>query len=282
MITHCFSMDVEGFCEGMAESFPIPAGMTSGGRELAEVERNIDETLAFLEGHSVKATFFVLGKLAQALPKMICALANNGHEIASHSFDHLRLFNLSRARAYEALCHSRKVLEDVSGSRVEGFRAPDFSITKDKLYLLDLIREAGYRYDSSMFPIRGHDVYGVPDANRWIHRLPNGLVEYPLSVLGFCGLRLPALGGGYFRLYPLAMTRWILRTIEKARRPAMFYIHPFELGSVCPLVPNLSRPRRFRHYVGRVKTRSRFDYLFQHHRFGRATDVLKSQGFLDQ
>jgi polysaccharide deacetylase family protein (PEP-CTERM system associated) len=281
MVTHCFSVDVEGFCESMAESFPIPAGMTSGGRELAEIERNVYETLAFLDTRSVKGTFFVLGKLAESLPKVARAIAENGHEIASHSFEHLRLFSMSRAQAREAVCRSRKVLQDASQAPVDGFRAPDFSITKGNLYVLDLIQEAGYRYDSSLYPIRSHDVYGVPGLDRWIQRLPNGLVEYPLSVFEIGGFRLPALGGGYFRLYPLVLTRWILRSIEKEGRPAMFYIHPYELGSVCPLVPNLSRSRRFRHYVSRVKTRRRFDCLFQRHRFGRAADVLRAEGFLD-
>ena len=274
-------MDVEGFCESMAESFPVPAGMASGGSELAEIERNVDETLAFLDTHGIKGTFFVLGKLAAALPKAVRAMANDGHEIASHSFEHLRLFNMSRAQAREAVCRSRQVLQDVSNSRVDGFRAPDFSITQDNLYVLDLIQEAGYRYDSSLYPIRGHDVYGLPDMDRWIQRLPNGLVEYPLSVFEVGRFRLPALGGGYFRLYPLALTRKILRSIETAGRPAMFYIHPYELGSVCPQVPNLSWFRRFRHYVNRAATRRRFACLFQRHRFGRVADVLRSQGFLD-
>src|SRR5262249_50713288 len=158
--------------------------------------------------------------------------------------------------------------------------APDFSINQKTLYVLDLIREAGYQYDSSLYPIRGHDVYGVPDAERWIHRLPNGLVECPLSVTEIAGRRIPALGGGYFRLYPLGVTRRILRAIEKAEQPAMFYIHPYELGSICPLVPQASWSRRFRHYVNRTRTKSRFENLFRNHRFGRIVDVLRSRGIL--
>lgn len=273
-------MDVEGFCESNAESFPIPEGLASVGNG-QEIERNVDETLAFLDTHGVKGTFFILGKLAETLPKVVRMIADNGHEIASHSFEHLRFFNMARAQAREAVFRSRKTLQDVSQTRVDGFRAPDFSITKDNLYVLDLIQEAGYRYDSSLYPIRGHDVYGVVDMDRGIHRLPNGLVEYPLSVFEMGGFRLPALGGGYFRLYPLAMTLWILRSIEKTGRPAMFYIHPYELGSVCPLVPNLSRSRKFRHYVGLAKTRGRFARLFQCHRFSPIADVLRSQGFLE-
>jgi polysaccharide deacetylase family protein (PEP-CTERM system associated) len=281
MITHCFSMDVEGFCESMAESFPIPQEMLSSRDNLAEIERNVDETLAFLQTHSVKGTFFVLGRIAEVLPNVVRAIAQEGHEVASHSAEHLRLYHMSRDEVREAVSRSRKVLEQVSGTQVRGFRAPDFSINAQTLYILDLIREAGYQYDSSLYPIRGHDVYGVPDTERWIHRLPNGLVEYPLSVMTMAGRRIPALGGGYFRLYPLPLTRWILRSIEKAGQSAMFYIHPYELGHVCPLVPHLSWSRRFRHYVSRTKTKSRFEKLFRAHHFGRVEDVLRRRGFLE-
>jgi polysaccharide deacetylase family protein (PEP-CTERM system associated) len=279
-ITHCFSMDVEGFCDSMAESFPVPKEMVYNRDALTEIERNVDETLAFLDTHDVKGTFFVLGKVAELVPKAVAAIAKGGHEVASHSYEHLRLYNLSRPQVEEAVSRSRKVLEDVSGTCVKGFRAPDFSINRQTLYVLDAIQEAGYQYDSSLYPIRGHDVYGVPDMPRWVHRLQNGLVEYPLSVWEVAGRRLPALGGGYLRLYPLGLTRHILRTIEKAGQPAMFYIHPYELGSICPLLPGLTRTRKFRHYVSRTKTKGRFGDLFRNHRFGRVEDVLRSHGFL--
>lgn len=280
MITHGFSMDVEGFCESMAESFEIPPTMLSSHDHQAEVERNVDETLAFLATHSVKGTFFILGRIAERRPNVVRSIAQAGHEIASHAFEHLRLYNMSRDQVWDSLSRSRKLLEDVSGMQVKGFRAPDFSINRDTWHILDMIQEAGYQYDSSLYPIRGHDVYGVPDLPRWIHRLPNGLVEYPLSVCDIAGRRIPALGGGYFRLYPLAITRRILRSIEKTGNPAMFYIHPYELGSVCPMIPGLSRSRKFRHYVGRLKTGKRFDKLFRAHSFGRVEDVLRSLGFL--
>ena len=129
MITHCFSMDVEGFCESMAESFPVPQEMISSRNELAEIEQNVSETLEFLDRHGVKGTFFVLGHVAEKLPKMVQAVAKNGHELASHSFQHLRLYNMSRAEAQESITRSRKVLEDISGLQVRGFRRPIFPST---------------------------------------------------------------------------------------------------------------------------------------------------------
>src|SRR5262249_14978872 len=137
MITHCFSMDVEGFCESNAESFPIPSEMIASQSEGIEIERNVDETLAFLDRHGVKGTFFVLGRIAKALPRVVRAIAERGHEVASHSFAHLRLYNMSRTQAHEAVSSSRKILEDVSASPVKGFRAPDFSINRQTLYVLD-------------------------------------------------------------------------------------------------------------------------------------------------
>jgi polysaccharide deacetylase family protein (PEP-CTERM system associated) len=254
--------------------------MTAGRKELEEIKRNVAETLEFLEARSVKGTFFVLGRLAEALPQVVRAIAGQGHEIASHGFEHLRLYNLPRPRVEQTVADSRKMLEDVSGSSVKGFRAPDFSINGQTLYILDSIQAAGYQYDSSLYPIRGHDVYGVAGVERWIHRLPNDLVEYPLSTAEIAGRRVPALGGGYFRLYPLPLTRWILRSYERAGHSAMFYIHPYELGSVCPEIPNLSRGRRFRHYVNRTRTKARFDKLFRDHCFGRVDEVLRRRGFL--
>jgi len=279
-ITHCFSMDVEGFCESMAESFPVPREMLSSPNEQREIEQNVDETLEFLEHHAVKGTFFVLGRIAEVLPGVVRRIAGAGHEVASHSQRHLRLYNLSREQVQETVSRSRKALEDAAGVTVKGFRSPDFSINQQTLYVLDVIQEAGYLYDSSLYPIRGHDVYGVPGVDRWIHRLPNGMTEYPLSGAEIAGRRVPALGGGYFRLYPRAVTQWILRSFERAKRPAMFYIHPYELGKVCPQIPGLSRGRRFRHYVGRTKTKARFSKLFQDHCFGRVDEVLRAHGFL--
>jgi polysaccharide deacetylase family protein (PEP-CTERM system associated) len=279
-MTHCFSMDVEGFCESMAESFAIPDTMRSGHDERAEVERNVNETLEFLSAHGVKGTFFTLGRWAELLPNTVRAIVGGGHELASHGYEHRRLYAMSRDQVRDAVSRSRKVLEDATGTQVRGFRAPDFSINSKTWYVLDIIQEAGYQYDSSLYPIRGHDVYGVPDLPHWIHRLPNGLVEYPLSTCCIAGRRIPALGGGYFRLYPLAITRRILRSTERAGHSAMFYIHPYELGSVCPEIPDLSRWRRFRHYVNRTRTMPRFDILFRRHQFGRVEDVLRSRGFL--
>jgi len=179
MITHCFSMDVEGFCEAVAESLTVPPEMLSSRQRETEIETNVAEALELLEEHNVKGTFFVLGRVAESQPEVVRKIADGGHEIASHGFEHLRLYNLSPEQVRQAVFRSKKVVEDVSGMPVKGFRAPDSSINRKSLYILDLILEAGYQYESSLYPIEGHDVYGVPGVERWVHRLSNGLVESP-------------------------------------------------------------------------------------------------------
>lgn len=279
-LTHCFSVDVEGFCEGMAESFPIPADMVQSQREKDEIASNVDETLDFLDAHQVKGTFFILGIIAEEQPNVVRRIADDGHEIASHSYEHLRLNNMDPGTVKEVISRSKKVLEDVSGQRVIGFRAPDFSINQQTLYILDLIREAGFVYDSSIYPISGHDVYGLKNAKPEIHKLPNGLIEFPATTFKVLGKLIPVLGGGYFRLYPLSLSRLVLKSLEKRNQPAMSYIHPYEMGSRYPVLENMSIRRKFRHYVNIDKPKERFGRLFKEFCFGKAIAVLRSRGLV--
>jgi polysaccharide deacetylase family protein (PEP-CTERM system associated) len=280
MTMHCFSMDVEGFHEGISESFVGAAIERNAAEERAELTGNITETLAFLEKAQIHGTFFVLGRIARDLPAVVRSIAEGGHEVASHSFDHRRLYGMSRVEARNAIGDSKKALEDAIGMAVRGFRAPDFSINDRTLFLLDMVRDSGYEYDCSLCPARRRRCCVLSAKPRWIHRLENGLVEFPPSVVGIAGFRVPALGGGYFRLYPLSVTRKILRGIEKRGQSAMFYIHPYELASCCPSLPGMPFSGTFRHYVNRVKTKPRFEELFAEFSFGRIDTVLRDRGFL--
>jgi polysaccharide deacetylase family protein (PEP-CTERM system associated) len=274
-------MDVEGFAEGMAESFSVPPTLLEDGASTREIQRNVEETLEALERLGITGTFFVLGRIAEQLPKLVRRTADLGHEIGSHSHRHLRLYGQSPAEVRDALRRSKAALEDASGTRVRGFRAPDFSITPPTLHLLDLVAEEGYEYDSSLYPVGGHDVYGVPGAPRWPARLAGGLAEFPPTTVRVAGRLLPALGGGWFRLYPLAVTRRIFRSTERAGRPGMFYVHPYELGSQCPEIPGIGRYRRFRHYVNRERGLRRLEALAAELAFDRVDRVLESCGVLD-
>jgi polysaccharide deacetylase family protein (PEP-CTERM system associated) len=279
MALHCLSIDVEGFCEGMAEAFPVPAGRVGSAAELDEVAANVEEILAWLARREVRATFFTLGVIAEARPALVRSIAEAGHEVASHSQQHRRLYNLARPAAREAIRRSKLALEAATGRRVYGFRAPDFSVTAENLHLLDEIGEAGYTYDSSIAPISLHDVYGVPGAAREIHRLPNGLIEFPPATVRVLGQVVPVLGGGYFRLLPLWLSRQVMAAYDRAEQPVMTYTHPYEVGSQRPRLAGLSPGRRFRHYVGIDRSRPRFDALMGDFAFGRATDVLTKLGY---
>lgn len=276
---HCFSVDVEGYCEGMAESIAVPPGMVGSIAERREVEANIDETLEWLDGLDVRGTFFILGRIAEQHPHTVRRIADAGHEVASHSHRHLRLYNLDLKTGRAAIERSKKALEDASGRAVLGFRAPDFSITRRNLQLLDVLQEAGYRYDSSICPTSFHDVYGVPGAPRDIHRLPNGLIEFPPATCQVLRQRLPVLGGGYFRLSPLWLSRSLVRRFEEVGRPVMSYIHPYELASRYPMLAGLSWKQRFRHTINMNRSRERFAALFKRFVFGRALDVFETMGY---
>jgi polysaccharide deacetylase family protein (PEP-CTERM system associated) len=280
MLAHCFSVDVEGFCEGMREIFNIPAHVIRSQAGRKEIEANLEELLGFLAEYRVKGTFFILGITASEQPELVRKIVSQGHEIACHSYEHLRLYNLVPLLIRESIFRSKNILEDISGSEVLGFRAPDFSIRQETLFILDIIREAGFIYDSSIYPLAGHDIYGVKYAKLGIHRLPNGLIEFPPTSIKIMGLRIPALGGGYFRIYPFFFSRLILKYCEAQERSTMFYIHPYEIGSQYPVFEDLPFWRKFRHYVNINKPKYYFRGLFKEFTFGRAIDILRSQSLV--
>ncbi len=265
--------------ESHRESFPIGKKYVDQNRENDEIEKNMEAVFQLLEECGVRATFFFLGRVARDLLHLVKQAAELGHEIGSHSFEHRRVFGLSRQEFKEKLRASKEFLESLAGRPVYGFRAPDFSITKDSLWALDVLRELGFAYDTSIYPIGLHDVYGIANAPRSIHQLPNGLVEFPLSTLEFLGRRLPFGGGGYFRLYPLWATQGALRAQNRKKQPAMFYIHPYEVGPVIPRIAELSRYRKFRHYYNCRTGYDRLKKLLGRHRFGPAIEVLKQNNF---
>jgi polysaccharide deacetylase family protein (PEP-CTERM system associated) len=276
---NALSVDLEGFVESNVESMPVLARYQDDVRESREIERNTDVLLELFAQRAVKATFFTVGRIARDLPGVVRRIAEQGHEIGCHNYVHKRVFGLTPEQFREGMRAAKRDLEEVAGQPVRGFRAPDFSITGASLWGLDVLRELGFAYDSSIYPIRGHDVYGVADAPRWIHRLPSGLVEFPLSTVELGGRRLPFGGGGYFRLYPLAVTRFFVDFVNRSRRPFMFYIHPYEVGPEIPRVAELSRLRRFRHYHNVETGRARLDDLLRRYRFGPVANVLQENGF---
>lgn len=278
-VLNALTIDVESFAEANEESFVVPSGFLTDPVQRAEVERNLDTVLAALDSAGCRATFFFLGTVAVRSPRLVTEVAKAGHEVASHSHTHHRVYGQEQGRFRARLSDAKSRLEDLAGQPVVGFRAPDFSITADSLWALDVLQELGFLYDTSMFPIGFHDVYGVAGMDSEIHQLPNGIIEWPLSTATFAGKRFPYGGGGYFRLYPLWLTRRLFENANGNGRPCMFYIHPYEMGSEVARVP-VPPHRKFRHYFRTAAGPERVVRFIREFSFAPVREVLGEGGFL--
>ena len=238
------------------------------------VEANVDRILELLEQHDAHATFFTLGWIAERFPGMIHRIVAGGHELASHGYDHVRASEQAYGQFLADIRLAKAVLEDVAGHEVKGYRAPSFSIGVDNPWAFDCIERAGYRYSSSIYPIR-HDHYGMPDAPRFTHRVREGLIEVPVTTMRLFERNWPAGGGGYFRLMPYAMSRWLLRRVNRVDgEPAIFYFHPWEIDCDQPRVPGIDAKTRFRHYLNLARTERRLQQLLRDFSWGRVDDVF--------
>jgi polysaccharide deacetylase family protein (PEP-CTERM system associated) len=238
------------------------------------VERNVDRILQLLDEHDTQATFFTLGWVAERYPSLLRRIADQGHEIASHGYGHERASDLTET-AFEAdVSRAKKVLEDVSGSSVRGYRAPSFSIGEDNLWAFDVLARTGHAYSSSIYPIR-HDHYGMPDAPRFAHSRAAGLIEIPVTTLRLGGMNLPSSGGGYFRLLPYGVSRWMLRRVNAVDgQSAIFYFHPWEIDATQPRIDGISLKTRFRHYLNLDRMEHRLQRLLKDFRWGRMDHIF--------
>lgn len=271
------SFDIEGFLESSEEILDIPAKYRSERDEAREIEVNTMKIVDVLGARQIKATFFILGRIARDMPHLVRAIADAGHEIGSHSFYHRRLYNLAPEQARAAVRDSKSALEDACGAAVVGFRAPDFSIVRSNQWMFDVLREEGYVYDSSVYPIAVHDVYGIGDFSSRPLRLPNGLIEIPMSTVRALGKSLPFGGGGYFRLYPLWLTRMLGSRANRDGRPVVFYLHPAEMGLIVPRVAEMDALRKFRTYVGIHGARHKLERLLDMFTFVPGIDYVRAQ-----
>jgi len=235
----------------------------------SRVVRNTRKILTLLDHHNVRATFFVLGWTAQKQPDLVKEIFAKGHEIACHSYYHRLVYNLTPEEFYADTQQAKDILEQITGNKVDGYRAPSYSITKRSLWAIDILAELGFQYDSSIFPIY-HDRYGIPDAPRFSYRLPaRNMTEYPISTALFFGKKIPIAGGGYFRLFPYWFTRMALRRINKKEgKPFVFYVHPWEIDPEQPRMKEANPLSRFRHYVNLNKTYDRLRQLLRDFSFG--------------
>jgi polysaccharide deacetylase family protein (PEP-CTERM system associated) len=276
-LTNALSFDVESFVESNAESFHIPEVLRAERDQTAEVDRNMRQVLDLLSEYDVQATFFFLGSVARRSPALVAEAARLGHEVASHGDEHQRLFGIEPAELEERLRRHKEELEDLAGVPVHGFRAPEFSITPRNRWALEVVREVGFTYDSSVYPTGIHDVYGIADAPPHLHVLDSGLVEFPPPSTAVMGRRVPFGGGAYFRLAPSVLTERLIDRTNARGEPVMLWLHPYEVGPEVARVPGLSVFRRVRHYGNRRSGARKLRRLLSLYRFGPAVEVLRER-----
>lgn len=244
------------------------------------VDRNTRRILDLLDSFSIKATFFVLGWVAERLPDLAKEIHQRGHEIACHGYAHQLIYAIGPERFRADVRRAKALLEDQCGVPVNGYRAPSYSITTQSLWALDILVEEGFRYDSSIFPVL-HDTYGIPDAERFPNTIRTGagpLVEFPLTTLplqlGWKKVHLPIAGGGYLRLLPVGVIRRGIAAInQRERQPAVLYFHPWEIDPDQPRI-EAGLKSRFRHYLNLEKTERKLTHIFGKLSFGTMSDVL--------
>ena len=274
-ITNALTIDVEDYFQVSAMA-PYIRRSEWDSRE-CRVERNVDRILALLARRNTRATFFTLGWLAERYPQLVRRIVAQGHELASHGYGHERASDLSREAFTDDIRRAKHLLEDLAGVPVLGYRAPSFSIGEGNLWAFDCLLATGHRYSSSIYPI-AHDHYGMPDAPRFAHSVAGGLIEIPITTLRLGGRNLPSSGGGYFRLLPYALSRWMIRRVNATdRQAAIFYFHPWEIDSAQPRVAGINLKTRFRHYVNIDRMERRLDQLLQDFRWGRMDDIFLGQ-----
>jgi len=280
-ITNALTVDVEDYFHVSALAPSIHRD--SWASRESRVVGSTQTLLAIFEQFEVRATFFVLGWVAERYPQLVKDIAARGHEIACHGHSHRLVYEQSHEEFHKETLRAKKLLEDVTGSAVLGYRAASYSIVRKSLWALDILVELGFAYDSSIFPVR-HDRYGIPDAERAPHRLPTPggkvIVEWPLSTARILGFKIPVSGGGYFRLLPYWLTRQGLNSINRDEaRPFIFYLHPWEIDPEQPRV-SANWLSRFRHYTNLDKTEERLQLLLREFRFGTTRDGLAQLGLL--
>lgn len=271
---NCFTVDVEDYYQ--VSAFETRVTRQRWDQYESRVETNTQRVLEVLDRHGVQGTFFVLGWVADRYPSLVKSIHSAGHELASHGYWHQLVYAQTPEEFSDDIRKSLDAIGSVIGRNVDAYRAPSFSIVQRSLWALDILTEHGIRVDSSIFPIGGHDRYGMPGAPREIHEIPTqhgSLLEFPPSAWQWQRLNVP-VGGGYFRILPLSLTLKAIRQIRRAGLPAMFYIHPWELDPEQPRVHGVSLPSRLRHYTGLHRTASRLDKLLQTFPFSTVSQVL--------
>ena len=275
-IVNALSVDVEEYFQVTALSERV--SRDDWQDRPSRVQGSVETILEMFADHDAKATFFVLGWIAERHPDLVRRIAAGGHEIASHGLEHVRVHEQTPAQFRDDVTRTRKILEDTTGAAVLGYRAASFSITPEMTWVYEILGETGHRYSSSIHPIR-HDLYGTPRAPRFpfrpLEQAP--IAELPISTVEVAGTRLPCGGGGYFRLFPYAYTRWALNRVQaRDGRSVMVYFHPWEVDPDQPRVLGLSAKSRFRHYTNLRRMTPKLQRLLRDFAWDRVDRVFAS------
>ena len=240
------------------------------------VEANTNRILDLFDTFQIKATFFMLGWVAERYPNLIKRIVSEGHELASHGYEHIRVINQNPMQFKQDIEKTKNILEDLSGVKIKGYRAASYSIGEKNLWAIEELKNSGYTYSSSIYPVK-HDLYGMPNAPRFKFkpRGDDGVLEIPVTTIELFNKKLPVGGGGFFRLYPYAMSRWALRHVNKQdQEPGVFYFHPWEIDPQQPRQKGLTIKTRVRHYLNLTRTESRLKRLLQDFHWGRMDEIF--------
>ena len=260
MITNAMTVDVEDYFQ--VSAFEKHVARADWDKVPCRVEANMERILQLFQDKGIKATFFTLGWIAERFPSMVKRIVEEGHELASHGWEHVRVTNQDPDAFRQDVIRTRALLEDLGGVPVRGYRAASYSIGARNLWALDVLADAGYEYSSSIVPIR-HDLYGMPEAPRFAFRVAGDrLLEIPVTTLSVAGRNINFGGGGWFRLFPYAVTRWALAKVNREEnQPCIFYFHPWEIDPEQPRMEAVDLKTRIRHYLNLGRTYSRLECL---------------------
>lgn len=273
LASYALTCDVEDYFQ--VSAFEQVSPRSSWTDRDCRIPRNVDRILELYDSAGAQGTFFTLGWVAENHPEVVRRIARSGHEIASHGMQHVRAWNQSEAEFGEDVGKAKKLLEDVSGQAVRGYRAASWSFSEQTPWSHDVLAAAGYEYSSSVYPI-SHDHYGLPDApRRPFYVAGSNLLEIPASAVPLLGRNLPAGGGGYFRLLPYSVSRWLIRRYANSvGTPPVFYYHPWELDPDQPRMTGIPFRSRFRHYVNLERFEDRLTQLLSDHSWGRMDRIF--------
>ena len=274
---NAMSVDVEDYFQVSAFEAHVERG--SWESTPLRVERNVEELLELFDEYGTKATFFTLGWVAERLPHMVRRIVAEGHELASHGWEHVRVTQQTPEEFRQDVIRSKHTLEDLGGTPIKGYRAASYSIGRDNLWAHDVLADTGHVYSSSIVPVR-HDLYGMPEASRFPFRVAGDrLLEIPISTVGVLGRNVNCGGGGWFRLFPYGFSRWALRHInERERQRHIFYFHPWEIDPDQPRPAGLTAKSRFRHYLNLQRMKPRLRRLLRDFEWGRVDQVYLGAG----